>query len=672
MPQVLSRYPGAKASFNLTPCLIAQIEEYFKEDIQEKDEFLKISLKRADSLEPEEQEFILAHFFMNNWDKTVKPHPRYSELLNLRGAVYEPKNLNKIAKKFTAQDFLDLQVLFNLSWFGFYYRKQDPLLKRLIEKGKLYTEDEKVEVMARHLSALKEILPLYKKLQDQGQAELTTSPFYHPILPLLYNGGSGSGYNWREDAAVQLHKARELFQRHFGKQPRGLWPSEGSVSESALELASEAGFEWVGTDEEILLQTLHSFHERGNYIYQPYQFQKNGKEVTLFFRDKKLSDLIGFSYSRSEATLAVGDFIKRLQDIHSHKSDMDQEMIVSVILDGENAWEYYEENGEYFLDELYQRLVKENWIEMVHFSEALSEKERFPKLEHIHAGSWINHNFDIWYGHEEDKQAWDYLAKTRNFLTGQELTPEKKAKAWEELYIAEGSDWFWWYGDEFTSSTEEIFDALFRNHLMNIYRIADRRIPGFLLKPIKKTQTQTQLIKPPTALLSPKIDGKLSGFYEWAGAGHFKATEPQGAMQKSEKYIRDVYFGANRDQLFLRIDFDPELIEKQSRELQVQIYLATVDEYLLQMELKSGEVHLYELLLNDKKELKSSNQWCAFESILEIALPFNQLNAPVRDNVELKISLFKDQIQLEEVPRYGLIRVVRPDEVLEKSYWSIS
>jgi len=671
MPAALANHPHAKASFNLTPSLLVQIEEYFKEDIREKDEFLRVTLKPAASLEPHEKEFLLANFFMNNWERVIKPHPRYSELLNLRGSVYRAQEIPQITKRFSDQDYLDLQVLFNLTWFGFTLRKKEHRIRELLAKQRMYTEDDKIEVIAQQLAAMRELLPLYRKLQDQGQTELTTTPFYHPILPLVYNGGSGEGYNWREDAETQLKKGLDLFERHFSKRPAGLWPSEGSVSESVAELASEVGIHWMGTDEEILLHSIGGGAKRESVIYAPYVFRKNGKEITIFFRDKKLSDLIGFSYSKSDPELAVTDFLSRLRQIHSQTLDQTDDPVVSVILDGENAWEHYENDGEHFLNHLYERMSREPWIKLSLFNDLLKHSHPKRFLDHLHAGSWINRNFQIWFGHAEDKLAWEYLQKTRDFLLREHLSADKKAAAWEELYIAEGSDWFWWYGDEFSSSTQEIFDYLFRNHLMNVFRIADRRVPGFLLKPIKQSGSQSQALEQPSSLISPVIDGLVTGFYEWAGAGRFQTVEPQGAMQKSEKWIREVYFGADRDNLYLRVDLEPEPLKDKDSAVSCQVYLGGVDEHLLEIDLTTGDVVLYELLVNDRREIASSKKWAAFDKVLEIALPFNDINTPVRNTVDVKITILKNRIPLEEAPRLGLIKITRPDETLEKSLWSL-
>ncbi len=671
MPSILSKHPKARACFNITPSLLIQMEEYFKEDIREKDEYLRLSLKPADKLEPYEKEFILVNFFMNNWDRVIKPHPRYSELLRLRGEIYKVTEISQIAERFSAQDMIDLQVLFNLCWFGFTLRKKDPKLRALVKKGRHYSEDDKVEVISVQLSAMREMLDLYKRLSDKKQIELTTTPCYHPILPLLYNGGDGEGFDWREDAQTHLVKGLELFEKTFSIRPQGLWPSEGSVSGPVAELASSVGFRWMATDEEILFHSLSTHSAREKTLYAPYEFERNEKKITIFFRDKKLSDLIGFSYSGSDPDLAVTDFINRLRRIYEETKDQEDSPIVSVVLDGENAWEYYRNDGESFLNKLYDRLSSEAWLEMVCFGDFNEQGAHKRRLENLFTGSWINHNFQIWNGHFEDKKAWDYLQRTREFLIHENLSPEQKALAWEELYIAEGSDWFWWYGDEFSSHTQNMFDFLFRNHLMNIYRIAEKRIPSYLQKPIKQINVRNDYIEEPTALITPKIDGRVTGFYEWAGSGRFRSVEPAGAMKKGEKWIQDIYYGADQENLYLRIDFGSEVLKGDLDGVRCHVDISTIDDYILEVELESGDISFAKLLINEKEELDFYATWVSFDSILEIMIPFNSINAPVRNSIELKVGVFKNDIKLEEVPQFGLLTVARPDPQLEKSFWSL-
>jgi len=671
MPSVLEGHPRAKVTFNLTPSLLFQIEQYWDKDIQAKDEYLRLSLKPAADLTGAEKEFILANFFMINWDQVVKPHPRYSELLNLRGESFKPENLTALSARFTDQDILDLQVLFNLCWCGFTLRNTDSKVRELTEKQRNYTEDDKIDLIAVHLSVMKGLFTKYKDLQDKGQVELTTTPFYHPILPLLYNGGEGEGHNWREDADAQVKKGLDYFEKHFAHRPVGMWPSEGSVSESTAEITTSNKIGWIGTDEEILAKSLDKPFVRETMLYTPYQFKNENSDVTIFFRDKKLSDLIGFSYSKSDPQTAVDDFISRLRDIFESTEETIADPVVSVILDGENAWEFYSNDGRDFLNQLYEQLNHEPWIELVRFQDVAKPKEPYPQLDRLFSGSWINHNFQIWHGHSEDLKGWEYLSKTRDFLLSQDLSIKQSKAAWEELYAAQGSDWFWWYGDEFTTPTADIFDYLFRNHLIKIYRIADVRPPGYLFKPIKRGTETKSYEKRPTALITPIIDGEVSSFYEWSGAGHFKAEEPQGAMHKGERWISELFYGFDQDNLYLRIDFDPEQSHELIKTVVCLISLDASDEYECHIDLSTGKAGLYKISNGGKSKVKGVTIEVRFQSIIELSIPFEVLGVIRGNELEFRVKLLRDLVPIEEVPTLSMLSVSRPDSHTEKAQWAL-
>jgi alpha-amylase/alpha-mannosidase (GH57 family) len=671
MPSVLEGHPRAKVTFNLTPSLLFQIEQYWQDDIQEKDEYLRLSLKPASELTGSEREFILANFFMINWDQVVKPHPRYSELLNLRGESFQSENLHAISTRFTDQDILDLQVLFNLCWCGFTLRNSDSKVRELTEKQRHYTEDDKVDLIAVHLSVMKDLFDKYRKLQDRGQIELTTTPFYHPILPLLYNGGEGEGHNWREDADTQVKKGLDYFESHFNHRPLGMWPSEGSVSESVTEITTANKIQWIGTDEEILAHSLDKPFVREAMLYTPYQFKNENSDTTIFFRDKKLSDLIGFSYSKSDPQSAVDDFISRLRDIFESTEGEIEDPVASVILDGENAWEFYSNDGRDFLNQLYEQLNHEPWIEMVRFQDVLETKKPLPQLDRLFSGSWINHNFQIWHGHSEDLEGWTYLSKTREFLMSQDLSREKSQAAWEELYAAQGSDWFWWFGDEFMTTTADIFDYLFRNHLINVYRIAGARPPGYLFKPIKKNAVTKSYEKNPTALINPIIDGELSSFYEWAGAGRFKAEEPQGAMHKGDRWISELFYGYDQDNLYFRIDFDPEQSRELIKTLTCLVSLNGSDEYECHINLSDEKAELYKLSDGEKTKIKGAAIETRFQSIIELSIPFEVLGVIRGNELEFRVKLLRDLVPIEEVPTLSMLSVFRPDSHTGKALWAL-
>ena len=421
------------------------------------------SLSEADCL------YLLDHFFMANPQHMIQPHARYFELFSRRAPG---KNTSREAlRRFKEHDLRNLQVWFNLAWVHPLAIERDPELRQLIDKGRRFSEEDKNRLLDKHLALMREIIPLHKKLMESGQVELTTTPFYHPILPLLLDKKLAreampdvklprftSGYP--DDAATHVRRAIEHHSHVFGKAPVGMWPAEGSVGQSIIPLLAEHGIRWIATDEEILFQSTQGFISRDEHglvrnpelLYRPYKIKEGERELSIVFRDHALSDLVGFHYQRGPGEDGAEDFLRHLHGIQQALGPK-QTPLVSVILDGENCWEHYPDGGVPFLRALYRRCTQTAGIKPVQLGEFLASQPSGDTLPRLFTGSWINHNFAIWIGHEEDNTAWDAIQKTREHLRGrQHLPAQTLSRAWEEIYIAEGSDWFWWYGDDHVSA----------------------------------------------------------------------------------------------------------------------------------------------------------------------------------------------------------------------------
>ncbi|HPD18748.1 MAG TPA: glycoside hydrolase, partial [Candidatus Goldiibacteriota bacterium] len=267
---------------------------------------------------------------------------------------------------------------------------------------------------------------------------------------------------------------------------------------------------------------------------------QHGK-MQCVFRNHFLSDLIGFTYQRWETEEATDNFISELYKI---KNSLDENpRCVNVILDGENAWEYYENDGKDFLNSLYRKLSNNADFKIIPISESLNCVEDKTELKNIFPGSWINKDFYIWIGHEQDRRAWKLLKKTReDLINWQNTNPQEKEKinkAWELIYIAEGSDWNWWYGDDHSSKNDAEFDNLYRTHLMGVYKIIGLQIPPALFEPIQKGPQAFEML--PTNFITPVIDGEDTGFFEWRGAGVYDLLKEGGVMHKTDKYFEKLY-----------------------------------------------------------------------------------------------------------------------------------
>jgi len=682
MVAILEEFPLIHQTFNLVPSLIEQLIDYTEGKAVDK--FFEVSKVPAQELTIEQKTFMLSRFFFANLENMIKPLPRYYELFRKRGKTITKEDIKKAIDYFSTQDFLDLQVLFNLCWFDPIFHEKYPFLKELINKGKDYTEDEKVSLLEIQLEALKLIIPKYKEIKDKGQIEVSTSPFYHPILPLLYNTGSAKVstphvklpdfiFSHPEDTLTQIRIGINYFEDVFGFRPDGMWPPEGSVSQEITKIIKEQGIKWIATDEGILSASLgislrdSSGHvKEAQRLYKPYQV---GDDLAIIFRDNTLSDLIGFVYYKWDAKKAVDDFMDRL---HKIKSSLPRHgaFLIPIILDGENAWEYYKNDGRDFLLYLYERLTKDKGLRCVTISEYLKE---YPPQEHISnlfAGSWINSNFSIWIGHEEDNLAWDMLYETREELAlYQRLNPHTELQeAWRHIYIAEGSDWYWWYGDEHPSETREEFDELFRTNLIKVYKIIGKEIPPGLHVPILREEWKVKPTGIIRGLITPEIDGEITNYYEWLHSAYLKGEGAGGAMHRATTFISCIYYGFDLNNLYLRVDAKEPMIE-------ISKGITFSFQFLKPLQTK------LDVIITDKiKTLfyrMSEKEWqfiqdietVAIKDILEIAVPFALLGAREGDEIAMFLSILKDGEEFERWPWRGYLSLETPGAKFEAMLW---
>jgi alpha-amylase/alpha-mannosidase (GH57 family) len=596
MAALLEEVPAAHATINLVPSLIEQLESYVSGEGE--DRALILSRRNAASLEPDERQFLLRFFFMAHPDNMIRPLPRYAELWER--AEYGKAPPEKAARRFSDQDFRDLQVLANLVWFHPLVLEREPELMELRRKGREFTEGDKSFVLAKQMEILGRVLPLHKALADRGQLEISMSPFYHPILPLLCNMESSRESMphvrlpsvqrvFRVDAERQIREGLLLHERVFGRRPRGMWPSEGSVSDDVVAVAGGAGLRWMATDEAILTRSLdrsiprdsRGIPSQPDVLYRPYRREVNGTSALVVFRDAVLSNLISFDYQRYAPADAVNDFTRRVEGIRDSLPNGD--WLIGVVLDGENPWEHYPGNGVAFLRELYGRLTRVPGVSLSTMADACERVSQPGHLHHVYAGSWINHNFHVWLGHDEDRRAWEALNRVREFVraasrangwtedAARQLglaggydagTPDSVRKdldlAWRCVFAAEGSDWFWWYGDDFSSALDGDFDALFRRHLMNAYHALKQMPPADLSRPIK-LKISHPVFREPNDLLEVVVDGRSTGYFEWDAAGHYDPQGDMSAMGRSgHKSVKEVFYGFDLQRFLLRVDPAPD------------------------------------------------------------------------------------------------------------------
>ncbi len=442
----LLEVPEMRCTINLVPSLLLQLRAYTEHNAS--DRFLDVSRIPAEDLSENDCLFLLDHFFMANADHMIRAFPRYAELYQRR-ALGRSK-AQDVLRRFQARDLRDLQVWFNLAWVHPLAVEQDECLRSLRDKGRNFSNDDRDALLAKHLEILKRIVPLHKQLADSGQIELTTTPYYHPILPLLFDKKlareampdvklprHAGGY--LDDATVHVRRAVDEHERIFGRKPKGMWPAEGSVCQSMIPLLAQHGIRWIATDEEVLSASTHgsvSRDGRGHVrnpekLYRAYKVREGDAELGIVFRDHALSDLIGFHYQRSDPNAAADNFMSCLYGI-GQVIQREEPALVSVILDGENCWEHYPGGGVAFLRALYHRCTRTPGVKPMKVGDYLESYPPSETLPHLFAGSWISHNFAIWIGHEEDNSAWDALHTTRAYLKSKEETANRHRESSRE------------------------------------------------------------------------------------------------------------------------------------------------------------------------------------------------------------------------------------------------
>ncbi|MHC4914288.1 MAG: alpha-amylase/alpha-mannosidase [Planctomycetota bacterium] len=656
MAALLEEHPGVRCSFNFVPSLLDQLEACIAGTCT--DDYQELARRPAAEYSPADRENALDFFFHAHWDRMVRVHPRYGELLDRRAPWN--RTAAEAAGDFSEADLRDLACWSTLAWYHPLAVERDAGLRELVAKGRDFTEAEKLYAIEHQRQVLSEVVPAYRRLAERGQVELTTAPYYHPILPLLADWNSAraalpgvnSPRGWKrlpEDAREHLSRAIDKHRERFGRSPAGCWPSEGSVSEAVVPLLAEAGFRWTATDEEILAYSLGR-KMKPEDLHRPYRLDFRGGAVDAVFRDRALSDAIGFVYHGWEdQAAAAADFVSRAAACTGP--------LVTAVLDGENAWEYYPGGGVPFLRALYSGLeaaTAEGRLRTVLPGEYLATNPG-DRLSRLWPGSWINHDFYIWAGHRDDQRAWEYLFRTRADLVRLSADPklgdEQLAAAWESLYAAEGSDWFWWYGDDHDSGNDAAFDELFRAHLAGVYRALGAEAPEFLAEPIGGPHGPL-LVTAPSAEIAAEINGQADED-EWLGAGCFRTTA--GSMDRSGPPLVDrVLFGSGREDLFLRVDFTASRREEVGPDLEVRFEIAAPREAALAVRGLSPEGQP-QIFLDGEPAGR-----VAWDNVLELAVPLPQLGLAPGGECALRLAVVSGGESLQRVPADDLLRFTLP------------
>jgi alpha-amylase/alpha-mannosidase (GH57 family) len=682
MAALVERAGDVHVTINLVPSLIDQIDAYSSGTASEAQALL--TLRDAATLETREKAFLLRTFFQLSLTHMLLPYPRYKELYDRRGVADDNGEFSAGLSSYTIQDYRDLQLWYNLAWCGPELRK-DPEIAGLLEKGRGFTEEDKKRLLEIQYSFIGRILPLYRRLEVSRSIEFSVSPYYHPILPLLCDLRTAKeslpsidlpsdSYPYPQDAREHIHRALESYARNFGCSAQGMWPSEGALSDASLELAREAGLGWLASDESVLWNSLCREGIVSESLapalrYSVYRWGTGDSGPCLFFRDHGLSDLFGFSYCHWDPAAAVSDFLGRLRAIHESLPDDGRYYVVPIILDGENAWEHYPENGAGFLRRLYQQLGESPDLRTVTFTEFLDLESHREPLPSVVAGSWIYGNLATWVGHPEKNRAWELMAAARRTLSSfqfRESNVQPLEAAFREMMIAEGSDWFWWFGDDHQTENAAEFDLLFRSRLKNVYRLLGQTPPSNLEEPIKKALPLTRH-KNPVHTMTPQLDGLVTDYYEWISAGY---AVPGGgeSMHRTDRLMEKIYFGYDQNSFYLRMDLVPGAISTFSLRGAIQVRFTSPE--MINVALDRAETEGWRCKPIVWPAIVQSPAFAA-DRILELGIPFQALGIQRPADVTFFILIMEENHELESFPSSGSLTVPVDPWGLDLQEWIV-
>lgn len=489
----------AKAVINFAPVLLEQIDDYSVQLYDYlhhgkalRDPFLSVLADPVMSLNFEKRFEIIKNCLRANKERLIDRFPAFVSLHDMaETAIKNPEILHYYSKQF----FSDILVWYHLSWIAETVRMSDSRIKKLTEKAQNFTVHDRHELIEVIHELISGVIDRYKNLAISGRIEISMTPYAHPIVPLLLDIKSAdqampdvelplaSKYpGGKERSLWHMKKGIDVFKHYFGFQPSGCWPSEGSISAETIELISETEIKWIASGGTVLQNSMKKSGINPDHcVHKPYQYSES--KVSTFFRDDGLSDLIGFKYSDWHADDAVANLVHHLEDIHKSCADK-PDAIVSIILDGENAWEYYPQNGYHFLKALYENLSQNESIRMTTYSEYLDTERDHQQLNEIVAGSWVYGTFSTWIGEKDKNRAWDMLVEAKKVydrvISEGVLSADDLTAAEMQLATCESSDWFWWFGEYNSAESVSAFDEQYRLHLSNLYQVLNVEVPEYL------------------------------------------------------------------------------------------------------------------------------------------------------------------------------------------------
>ncbi len=650
MVLILEKHPDTKLNFNLVPVLLDALIDYGEKGFH--DIHSRLTVMDIERLSVDDKRFIINNFFDANYEFMILPLPMYDKLYRQFNSTPD-----KDIDIFTNQEYSDLMALFNLAWFDPIYKDLYPELKKLIKKGKNYTLEDRIAIIDLQREIIRKIIPTYKQFMEAGKIEITTSPYYHPVLPILLdikdakkgNSDLPNNLNMESDAREQVGMALDKIEKLFGKRPKGLWPSEHCVSPKTLELLAEMGLKWTIADEGILSESVnHEFVrdfqgrlEDPYLLTKTYEYKTKPTPIKIMFRSAMPSALIGFEYYKHDPVTAAHDAYDKIKTVQSKLlSSPDTNHLYAVAMDGENCWEKYQEDGTAFLNTLYSLIEQDESLETVLLSDYITRDNSRP-LNKLASGSWVNRNFDLWINEPLKNLAWSYLKRVKDDFTNYAKKNPKDPNlevAKKELYICEGSDWFWWYGEPNDSGHDSLFDYIFREHLRNVYAYLGLQSPPFLETPL--TEGISRPSRYPRGEFTPELTGNIDD--EWPDAGVIEI--PDGPVLDEDKLFDRICFGYDCDNVYFRF------------------YANQYVKSLPAMRKHIHQMHIYTRCKGKKDNLSPIRVVNKTDTILPIAKE--------KFHNELQISLFKGEVFIARMSKAlsNNLWMMAPDKGIEAAY----
>ena len=677
----LEEFPNLKLNFDISPVLLDAIDGYANKGFN--DIHSNLTLTPVEDLTQDDMEFILNYFFSVDYNNGISKYPRYVELYRRR---FEKEELD--TDDFSLSDYADIMTLFNLVWFDDRYTDEYPEIAEIAKKGKHYSNKHSDTVIRVQREIIGKIIPTLKKYIEENRAEIMTCPYYHPILPIIYdmdcaknsstrNPLPGSDIKMPETVREQIINGIKRTEEIFGIKPKGLWPPECCISKDILKIIADCGIEWTVSDERVLSDALgkefvrdfKGFHENPFKLCQTYSMTGNsGQTVKILFRDTVIPNLISFEYPNYDAKTAANDLYEQIKVIYDKfVNSPHQHHLLTIAMDGENAWRNFPDGGNEFLTNLYKLITADNRLETVRIGDYIEKVDYVQNIETISSGSWINRDFRYWTAEPTKNIAWRYLFNTyediKRYVSNESFPQENIKAAYNELYTAQGSDWFWWFGEPNDSGQDQLFDFLFREHLKSVYLYLNKPVPEHLENPLMTFSGKPSRI--PRGLITPNLNGKTDYEQDWKNAGCIDI--PASPLVQENKLFNRIYFGCDYENLYLLFEINEFALgmKKNTEQIyQVYVYIkANNDRFqntapirpLNKTEnvcslLKSGYTHELKLTFMSNKQFPpylskaiKNNLWvinmnnsveCIYDEAIKVKIPFDDLEVAEGDKID--------------------------------------